>query len=155
MKKTELAWAAGLIDGEGCICLLKHPAHQFKRAVNDRFTLILKVTMCCKKTVRRLHKMFGVGSCSSRFPKEGQRFSPYYTWWCNAVATKEVLDGIRPYLVTKAIEADVALAFLKLPLSPRGGRSGSRPVSKKLQKDRQRYFERLRALKTRSKFRSA
>jgi hypothetical protein len=147
------AWAAGLIDGEGCISLVRHPASDFRRAVSDRYNLILKVTMCCEKTVFALHCLFNTGSLSTWKPKPDVRASQSYTWICNARQAEQVLRVIRPFMVTKAAEADVALEFLALPLAARGGANGGRAIPASLQAERISCFERLRRLKTRSKFR--
>ena len=152
LTKTQAAWAAGLIDGEGCISLIHHPAAHFKKAVSDRYHLVLKVTMCCKKAVTFLHLLFDTGSFSSRKPKKGERVSESFTWLCNARQAQQVLPIIRPYLVTKAAEADVALEFLALPLAARGGANGGRAVPDDLQAARISCHARLRALKTRSRF---
>lgn len=54
MKKTDLAWAAGLIDGEGCICIVKEnrPGN-----LSTQYRLRLSVGMTDKKTIKKLHSL--------------------------------------------------------------------------------------------------
>ena len=152
VKKLDAAWSAGVIDGEGCITILFHPARVRYRTLSDRYQLVLKVTMCCQKTVSHLYELFGVGSTSSHIPKKGVRESISFSWTCNVRQAEYVLGIIRPYLITKADEADVALEFLTLPLAKRGGRKGSKQIPSELQAARKSCFLRIRALKTRSRF---
>lgn len=82
-----------------------------------------------------------------------KHWSRAYTWYCSVRQVEAVLKKVRPYLVTKAREADVALEFLRLPMSKPGGSKGSTQIPASLQRKRESCFRRLRALKTRSKFR--
>ena len=152
MTKLELAWAAGLIDGEGCICIVKHPAHQYKRSKTDRYVPLLKVTMCSKETIDVLYNIFKMGSRSER--KQLPRASDSYTWLCNSQQVAPVLRKILPYLVTKQEEADVMLEYLALPASPRGGSKGTKATTNELLEDRERLYWKLRSLKSRFQFRS-
>lgn len=152
MRKTDLAWAAGLIDGEGCICLIRHPAKQFKGAVSERYHLVLRVSMCHKVTVDRIHGLFSIGSRSVYTPKTSARVSESYAWTCNSRQAEIVLKLIRPYLVTKAVEADLALEYLALPTPPRGGRGGGSPIPSDIQRKRYDLYLRLRMQKTRNRY---
>jgi hypothetical protein len=147
--KSELIWAAGLIDGEGCISLTCRLPQRHNRAVSPNYRMILKVAMCHKATVRRLHKIFACGTVQ---PQRVQRpyFSTPWIWFCNAGATQQVLMQVRPWLFTKAHEADVALEFLALELATRGGAQGSVIVPAALAKRRARFHRQLRQLKTRN-----
>lgn len=143
----ELAWAAGLLDGEGCISLtLRQPRG---KSVNPSYILILKVTMCDKATVERMYSIFKVGTLQNQ-SKQKAHYSVSYTWFCNAEAASLVIPQVRPWLFTKAKEADLAMEFLSLELANRGGNGGGQPMPKILIRKRHAYWLKLRYAKTRN-----
>lgn len=109
MKETDLAWAAGIIDGEGCIYISK--AHQ----------LYLRVTMTDYPTVARLHTLFDVGTLHTETkPTKNSRI--IYGWTCAAKDTGTVLLLIRPYLFTKLDQAEIALDYIFMPRTDKAER---------------------------------
>lgn len=115
---ADLAWAAGLIDGEGCITIQYKKASIKNGSRNPGHSLLLKVTMTHEPTIRRLYKLFEVGTVQlQRISKKdvGKSWNPAYSWICNPVAAAYVIGFVRPYLFTKADEADIALEFASLP----------------------------------------
>lgn len=144
---AELAWSAGIIDGEGCIHISRG---LWKSQLADgvktiRHTLYVKVTMGHRPTLERLLEIFGVGSICDAPQKK--TVNPAFTWLCTTKKAKVVLEAVRPYLVTKASEADVALAFLLIPKQYRGGKET--PLS--VIRERDRLCLELRALKPTSR----
>lgn len=115
---TECAWAAGIIDGEGCLTIrAREPVKPGTWSVSH--SLFLKVTMGHKPTVERLAEMFGVGSVHMQ-DSRGERLNASWTWWVASRKAHVVLLAVRPYLVTKAHEADIGLEFLSGPMTARG-----------------------------------
>jgi len=151
MTKLELAWAAGIIDGEGCISIIRVPASAQDRCVVDRFVLHLKVTMGHKETIDLLHRIFNAGSVQSHQPKT-DRTNASYSWICQSRQAQLVLRLSSHYFVTKAKEAKVALEFMKLPLAKRGGWGGSCKTNVELSKKREILYWKLRKLKSRWRF---
>lgn len=149
IKRADLIWAAGLFDGEGCISLSQRSPQRFNGAINYNYTVILKVTMCHRPTVERLHRMFGAGTIH-RQRVQKSHYSRPWIWFCNRTNAEFVLRQIRPWLFTKASEADLAMEFFALPLMEKGGRWGSRPVSRELEAKRRRLFIQLRDCKSRN-----
>ncbi len=114
----DLAWAAGLIDGEGCITIQYKKANIKNGSRNPSHSLLLKVTMTHEPTVRRLHKLFEVGTIQLQrlsLKDADKPWNPAFSWICNPRAAAYVIAWIRPYLFTKAEEADIALEFAALP----------------------------------------
>lgn len=109
MKKQEIAWAAGIIDGESCIRICHTLA---KPGGKPYYSLRIAVEMTHAGTVRRLASLFGAGSILLRV-RGGNK--PTYTWTVNGVAAEQVIRLIFPYVVTKKGEAMMALAFCELP----------------------------------------
>lgn len=106
MTDVELAYFAGLFDGEGCI-----HADVIKRAggtENVKVTLV--VSMTHQGSIERLHKAFG-GSLHTTVPKN-PKHRQYWTWHLPQRQTFLVLPLLLPYLVVKKEEALVAIELL-------------------------------------------
>lgn len=95
-----LAWAAGIIDGEGCISGVK------KTGTNQCY-FSLDVVNTDPRLAYRLKEIFGVGSI---FVNHKGRGRPIYYW---RVKKKDELPGVLikllPFLVLKKDQAKVAL----------------------------------------------
>lgn len=156
IKRSDLIWAAGLFDGEGCISLSKRSPQRINHAVSYSYVLIVKLAMCHRATIMRIYQMFGVGTLHGQ-QLQKMYLSKAWIWFCNREDAEIVIRKIRPWLFTKAKEADLALEFFSLPLMEKGGRWGSRPVTPQLEARRNRIYEKLRDCKSqnRSKRRKA
>jgi phage N-6-adenine-methyltransferase len=135
-------WAAGIIDGEGCIHIRRNAATETTRHKSDIYDLILKVTMTDEETVRRLQIVFGVGTVTVD-ENRGEGNRPAYSWTCRSAAASEVLQRVYPFLVTKRVEAMYALEFSLLERA----RRGQKRVPAELMVERERYYSLLRDLK--------
>lgn len=104
--ETELAWAAGLFDGEGCI-------HALKRQEN---TFQVSLGMVDECTVNRFAQIIGysrplsVQWHSKRNPKHNDA---YYWRTSKREDILVVLKRLFPYLVTKRPEALVVINILE------------------------------------------
>lgn len=148
-RREQLAWLAGLIDGEGCISLTRRSPQRKHRCVSPSYRLILKVSMCHLDTVRRCREITGLGTLHMQDAQKAH-YSSAYTWFCNATDAELVIEAVLPWLVTKREEALVALDFLRLPQAKRGGANGSSVVDAELEQRRSEYWEKLRSLKSRN-----
>ena len=151
MTNTDAAWLAGIIDGEGCITITRQ-APGTDRRKNWSYRLYVKVTMGHEPTVRRIATLVGCGAVTTWKPLKHNRS---WTWWAASREALAVLTRIRPYLITKAEEADIAAEWGRLPLSPRGGSRGSRETPPDLLAARHSLFIRLREVKPGARFRAA
>jgi hypothetical protein len=142
----ELAWSAGILDGEGCISIQAKPVRPPRVSVSH--SLFLKVTMGHKPTIERLHSIFGVGSITIQ-DRRGPRLNDSWSWWTASRNAHAVLLAVRPYLVTKAYEADIALEFLSLPFK----KQGRVPLDPKLVAERERLCALMRDAKPTARFR--
>ena len=143
--KVKLAWAAGLIDGEGCISLTRRSPQRTNGAVNPNYRLILKVTMCHEGTVRALLDLFKVGTIHAQAQQQSY-WTKAWIWHCNAEDAEKVLQQIKPYMLTKLEEAEVALDFLAQTDRNRAGKA--RKLTPEDVARREIFFCRLRDLKT-------
>jgi hypothetical protein len=105
LDEASLAWAAGLFDGEGCISI-------HTNASGKQHTLRMTMQMVHKPTIERLRDIIGSGSIN-KAPRS-KRNRNFRTAWCYSVVCQQAvtaLERLRPHLVTKATEADIALTF--------------------------------------------
>lgn len=100
MTRSSIQWAAGLLDGEGCVDV------DAPRRWNLRVTL----GMTHRPTVLRFRSIFGRAG-SSFYKGSGRR--PLYVVKYHGAAASQLLDKVLPYLVTKRAEARVAVTLMK------------------------------------------
>ncbi len=116
--QTELAYAAGLFDGEGCINIYHHRAREEGPLYE---VLRITVAMTSRTTVEWLGATFG-GPIHSKpsTPKHRE----LWVWALNAKKAGRFLQLIRPYLKTKATECWLALEYLSQRTLYGGKRKG-------------------------------
>lgn len=132
-KREKLAYVAGIIDGEGCISIHSGPD-------NRNWTIRLTVDMQSKRIIDNLVGVFG-GRCNP-VTKETAKFVIYY-WYLSGKKAYEALKKMKPYLVEKQAQADMAIKF---HLHQKN--YGMRDLTEQEIKERERYKIRLRELKT-------
>ena len=99
-RLTDLAWAGGLIDGEGCITI--HSG-----------TVKLDVQSTSRITIETLHRLFD-GKCAveSRRAKSGRTVFKWSMYGKRACA---LLSRIIPYMVEKKKQAQLAVSYYNFP----------------------------------------
>lgn len=95
-------WAAGIIDGEGCIHLAR-PCGRSKL-----WDLQVIVVNTNRPMLEKLSQLFG-GNISRPRADDTKR-KPVYRWYVRGDGAVEALKRMRPWLVTKAAQADVAIS---------------------------------------------
>lgn len=150
MAYTELvyAWAAGIIDADGCIYIARQKAGAKNGIKTDHYRLGIKVTMGHEPTILRLRELFGSGS---KHTVEQVGWNTAYSWIVMAKLARSVLDKIIPYCITKAEEIKVAYEFLDLPGWYGGQFRG--PKSEEYQRIEYELWDRMRRLKPRTRYR--
>ncbi len=112
-KQRDIAYCAGLIDGEGCIYIGKDFRGR-EIGYSPLHHLRISVRMCDVRPLKKLHELFG-GNCPDTPQKErrpkGHR--PIFRWVVADKKAEEVLITILPYLICKQGEAELALQFRK------------------------------------------
>ena len=103
--QPELAWAAGAVDGEGCIAIV---AVKHKDSVRLQYGLYIAVGNTDPRMPRRLADLFG-GNVLVKSARPGNR--TMYEWRIFASKAGAVLKELRPYLIVKGEQADVGIAF--------------------------------------------
>ena len=104
LSREDLAYIAGLFDGEGCVFLTK-------RYVRRAIALRINVTNTDETIIRWLFEKTAIGIVGSDPRKRHGRWKPVW-WWTigrSDHATK-FLSAIRPFLKIKHKQADLALS---------------------------------------------
>jgi hypothetical protein len=105
MTDTELAYAAGIIDGEGCIGIYKRNALNRTAGGDGRRTYrtMITVAMCEPTIVEFLYRIFG--GCQSRIRASGPKSRPQFSWTIAAVQAGRCAELLLPFLRLKNRQA--------------------------------------------------
>ena len=105
MKRTDLAYTAGIMDGEGSIGIARYKSKSCKRGYT--LELNVQVTSSDEWLCQWLKFGFG-GSLSHSINNAG---NPMWHWIIAARKASEFLRLIKPYLRLKSPQADLAIKF--------------------------------------------
>jgi hypothetical protein len=120
VNETDLAWAAGFIDGEGCISVIKRKTGQSKAGRRYEYhQLNINVPQIDKAPLDKLQKMFG-GMVRANKAIGNRR--PSFVWTIHSRIAYNTLIQLIPYLIVKQREAELALQFqyTQLPVGVKG-----------------------------------
>ena len=106
-RDTDLAWAAGFIDGEGCIALRRQVGRQ-KGVAYTCYALRLSVTNTDLRCLERLKSMFA-GSINRATHSYRPQNKPCWAWFCSSANAERALVALLPYLVSKKEQAELGL----------------------------------------------
>src|SRR5437588_8502146 len=145
MKKTTLAYLAGLIDGEAYVGIKRT---QRKDAVSPIYHERFQCRMVHEGAIRLLRDSFG-GSyyLESSRATEGRR--PLYCWQASDALAAAIAFALRPYLIIKSANAKLLIALRRSKQDPRARRRGSpakRVMNSSVLAHRERLYLRCKAL---------
>lgn len=146
LSESEKAYLAGLIDGEGCI----HINISTQKGKWKSHHLVIVVSQAGdigKKLLEYWNQKTNVGSVHKT--KRPNGWKDCYNWHIGAHQACMLLKEIRPYLMVKHDQADVAVEFRKTKESGAGynGRAGT---PKSLWRRRENLRQQIMGLKARS-----
>lgn len=101
MDKYEVAWLAGLFDGEGCI---SWPRRELLHSVR------LDIPQTNLELLEKVQAVTGTGKITARKRAKAQH-SQAWTWSCYGQNARSVLRQILPWLIVKRAAAEVALGL--------------------------------------------
>lgn len=105
MKDTDLAWCAGIIDGEGTITF-KTNSH------NTSIVPTITFTMTHEQTVRHFKSIVQVGTVTKQNFEQSPNHKDKFMWLCGSVINAILVAKlIEPYLITKKQQAKLVLEF--------------------------------------------
>lgn len=105
MTKTELAYLAGVFDGEGCVMLA--------RDGNDTYCLSVKISMCDKPILQKFRKAFGGSLLRLKRPASYSKYKAIYMWQISTRKAEAALSQLQPYLIGKLNQVNTALRYQK------------------------------------------
>lgn len=94
------AYIAGIIDGEGCISITR---------MKTGLTIHVGVTMTNPSAIVLMKSIYG--GPSVYITKRAPNHKPVHMWRVQARKAERLLRDIRPYLLVKAEQCDLALSF--------------------------------------------
>lgn len=113
-RETDLAWAAGIMDGEGTIGIspinCKHSGRKVK--VYRVYALRVAISNTDPRILARIKQILGGYFYPVKHYKS--HYKPVYRWAAACKNAYTVLDLLLPYLVGKRDQAEIAIAFAKL-----------------------------------------
>lgn len=115
ISKTDLAYAAGLVDGEGCIKIYKTMPEVLKDRKSPRYNLQVQLDSTCADIIYWLQDRFG-GKIylhkRNKNCKSTANSRDILRWYLFQNSTRLFLPQILPYLIIKKRHAVVAMEFL-------------------------------------------
>jgi hypothetical protein len=103
---TEWAYLAGIIDGEGSIYVAAVDKYQQPR---------ISITNTDRRLLLWVQHITGGGSINFRdYAHRNGHWKPCWNWRAAANQMTRILQMVRPYLIIKGEQADLALEFIRL-----------------------------------------
>ncbi len=100
LTETEKAYIAGFIDGDGCITIQG----------SSRFLLGVRITNSSKKVMTWLGEKLHTKIFTYEYP-DNPEYATMYALVVNGIFAQELISLIKPYLIIKLDQAEVALSF--------------------------------------------
>lgn len=139
--RPSLEWAAGMLDGDGCIAIIKQPFQQRKPI----YRLIVSICQNCLQTLEHFRRCVGVEGAIYPVKRKLEHNKQVYNLNYSGPKALLVIRRLRAYLVRKRPEALVAISFcLNGQISRRFGPHG---VPAAVEAVRVSHYLKLRALK--------
>jgi len=142
LSDVERAYAAGLIDGEGCIRITSRGLQGGTTFRKGQYTLMVELTNTDYGMVLWMIERFG-GSVSHTGEKPEENRKEQWHWRVGSNKALYVLDAIYPYIRTKRQQAKLGRRF------QRYAQYTGRPASSKIQQLHERFYTEFRALNKR------
>lgn len=142
LTQISYAWAAGFLDGEGCISLAK-----VRRNCGNRinYRVRMNISQNCLETLQAFRDYCGE-SCVLTQPPHRESYSrPIYQLVYDGVHAYRLLQKLRPFLIRKGAEADVIFEYYRIAEPTR--HFGPKGVPSHIWHIRERCYDALRCLK--------
>jgi hypothetical protein len=145
-KRRDVVWAAGLLDGEGCLSIKR-----IQRPREGRLAIYYQPWVACgmafspqnERAIRILLELFGGNS--SQYRQTGNR-KDTISWEIVSRQAYEACRKLIPYLVIKREQAEIIVSFYDECEIKKGNK-----VTLEDLKKRGKYFDRLRELNHKGK----
>ncbi|MFP8836186.1 hypothetical protein ACLIJR_18130 [Hydrogenophaga sp. XSHU_21] len=139
--RPSLSWAAGMLDGDGCIAIVKQTYPN--RA--STYRLVVQVTQNDLQTLKHFRVCVGVPAPIHEVKRRIGHNRQVYALMYSGPKAVLVLQRLAAHLVRKRPEAEVALSFIEK--GQVGRRFGGKGVPPAIEQIRISHYNKLRALK--------
>lgn len=140
MLETDLAWVAGLIDGEGCLFINRRGPSKHTRQKNFSYTPTISIELTHFPTLFKVKDILQAGRLTYR-PKRAINHRNQIQWQlCGVKNNKPILERIIPYLFLKKPDAQILYELCLLPISI-GARSQPQEILDKKEELYQKLFQ--------------
>lgn len=113
-EELDWAWAAGIIDGEGCISVGK----KTHKPGNTGYSLLLRCKMTHLPTIEKLRTIFKIGTIYHQTAKPN--WKEVHLLQVNGIFVSEICLRMKPYLITKQEQAVLAIEYSNKCILPPG-----------------------------------
>jgi hypothetical protein len=143
------AYAAGLLDGEGHIGIVKKSLRKGRR-LREIYAEV-RISMTDEATVQWLKDHFGGGILRLKRHSQHPHWQDMYRWDKHSLKATEFLREVLPYLITKRAQAELAIEF-QARVDEWGssryhmGTKGFRPLPDEVIAMKEDYFQRMQVL---------
>ena len=157
MKQSELAWQAGIIDGEGCLTLAKQLR---KGRPSPAYRPMVTVSNTDRRLIAPFCDSWGGTLYKRPDSRKELRWADSWTWYCPRSAVSPFLRAILPHLRGKAEQAKVLIKFVErcktFPRSKGNAmpkkRGGSKPLGEAEIQFRDEVWNAIRQLNAKGQF---
>jgi len=146
MSNVNFAYAAGLFDGEGCIQIVNDKSQGW-----NSWKLMIQMTSTSIKSINKMIGLFGGSYREHRRGYDSDNMIPRfvaYHWALTSVNAYNALKKIKPFLVEKKEQADIAMKFFMYQKHTTYDRKNRLPMS--VIRKREDFLQRLKAARTAS-----
>ncbi len=145
-KPTDLAYFAGIVDGEGCFYIGLIPKKSGDGYASAHYRGLLKVDNTAMILIDWLNSIFsGTNSAQCKPVCKGQFRSQVYSWIVTGDRLLDLCEQVLPYLTIKKRQCEIMIKFRKSYTE----KLGSHKLSEESIATRQECFEAVRKLNSR------
>lgn len=114
----KLAYLAGIVDGEGCLCIYRVNPAKYNRYQNPCFRSVLNISNTRKELFDWIEEYFGNLNHSKKhrrsiFKKNSTHERWIYEWVIQGHRLVDICTQLLPYLVLKKRQAELIIEFRK------------------------------------------
>jgi hypothetical protein len=145
-KPTDLAYMAGIIDGEGCFWIGKVPKKEGDGYVSEHYRGLLKIDNTDIRLIEWIDSVFsGTASAQCRTTSSRKFEREIFTWNATGDRLLDMCEQILPYLVIKKEQCELMIKFRKTYRT----KLGSNKIAPEDLAERQVCLEAIRKLNSR------
>lgn len=109
---ADLAYMAGVVDGEGCFFMCVLPKKEGDGYKNEHYRGLLKISNTCKNLIDWLNETFsGTSSATCRSTSTKRFTRDIYDWIATGDRLLDICEQIHPYLLLKKRHCEIMINF--------------------------------------------